>query len=424
MRVKNCARDERGATIVLVALAMTALCGMVVLVVDVGGLLTLRRQMVTAADSAALAAAQSCAVNDAAGAAGQADGLATANQADASVTSFDTTDCGTASEGDVSVTYAAPKELAFAPIIGAPSERPVSASATAIWGPTMGVAPMPIELSINPAGEIDCAYAPVDTECAYWHDNNARPEWENSSHWGWLNLEESDMSPGDSCSSAGSSTRRGWIEATLQTELTITDDYSLVCADSGHSSSAWSEVRSQIGKIKYFPVNDPALMVTTSSREKYAIIGFIPLRIEDALRGNDPEAIGTPGDSGHCSGTHTFPNGSVFDLDTLGCYSGSPMATSDLEISLGKGKKDTVYQNGTDYSYNSTTHEVSWFAAAAPNADVSFSYTMAGIPGRCGVHDSDPNGICLVLSWQGPRVAGSVPGGSADFGLRAVRLDG
>lgn len=417
-------RDERGATVVLVALSMTALSGMLVLVVDVGGLLTLRRQMVTAADSAALAAAQSCALNDAAGASGQADALASANQSDATVTEFEATDCGMSSEGEVSVSYSAPKELTFAPIIGAPSSRPVSARATAIWGPVAGVAPMPIELSINPAGDIDCAYAPLDTECAYWHDNNARPEWHNSSHWGWINIAASDQSPGNSCPNAGSSTRRDWIEGSLLTELTIKGGYSLVCADSGHSSSSWAEVHSQIGKIKYFPINDPALMVTTNGREKYAIIGFIPLRIEDVLRGNDPEAIGTPGDSGSCSGTHTFRNGDLFDLDAMGCYSGSPIATSGLEISIGKGKKGTVYQNGTDYSYNTTTHEVSWFGGTATSADVSFSYTMAGIPGKCGVQDSDPNGICLVLSWQGPRVAGSVPGAAADFGLRAVRLDG
>jgi hypothetical protein len=417
-------QDECGATIVLVALAMTALCGMVVLVVDVGGLLTLRRQMVTAADSAALAAAQSCAMNDAAGAQGQADGLASANQSDAEVTSFATTGCGTSSDGDVDVTYAAPKELTFAPIIGAPSSRPVSASATAIWGPVAGVAPMPIELSINPAGDIDCAYAPLDTECAYWHDNSARPEWTNSSHWGWINIGASDQSPGNSCPNAGSSTRRAWIDGTLLTEMTIEDGMSLVCADSGHSSSSWSEVHSQIGKIKYFPVNDPARMVTTNGREKYAIIGFIPLRIEDVLRGNDPEAIGTPGDSGGCSATHTFKNGDLFDLDSLGCYSGSPIATSGLKISVGKGRRGTVFQNGTHYSYNTTTHEVSWFTGTASSASVSFSYTMAGIPGKCGVQASDPNGICLVLSWQGPRIAGSVPGAAADFGLRAVRLDG
>ena len=110
--------DESGVTIVIVALALLALCGMLVLVVDVGGLLTLRRQMVTAADSAALAAAQSCAADEPAEASDQADLLATQNQPDATQQDFSTTNCGTASEGSASVSYGAPKTLNFAPILG------------------------------------------------------------------------------------------------------------------------------------------------------------------------------------------------------------------------------------------------------------------------------------------------------------------
>ena len=136
--------DESGVTIVIVTMALMAICGMLVLVVDVGGLLNLRRKMVTAADSAALAAAQSCAEEEAAEASDQATALATANQADATQQSFATTNCGTASEGSASVSYAAPKTLAFAPILGYDDETDVDAQATAIWGPTGGDTPMPI----------------------------------------------------------------------------------------------------------------------------------------------------------------------------------------------------------------------------------------------------------------------------------------
>ena len=52
--------EERGATVVIVILSLFALFGMIVLVVDVGGLLYARRGMVNASDAAALAAAQSC----------------------------------------------------------------------------------------------------------------------------------------------------------------------------------------------------------------------------------------------------------------------------------------------------------------------------------------------------------------------------
>ena len=52
-------RDESGVTLVIVALCLIALFGMLVLVVDVGGLLLNRREMVNASDAAALAAAKS-----------------------------------------------------------------------------------------------------------------------------------------------------------------------------------------------------------------------------------------------------------------------------------------------------------------------------------------------------------------------------
>src|SRR3954470_2764520 len=52
--------DQSGVTMVIVALCLIALMGMLVLVVDVGGLLWNRRAMVNASDAAALAAAKSC----------------------------------------------------------------------------------------------------------------------------------------------------------------------------------------------------------------------------------------------------------------------------------------------------------------------------------------------------------------------------
>ena len=77
--------DERGATLLIVALSMVAIFGMVVLTVDLGGLLVKRRGMVNASDAAALAAAESFATNQASAnnqgpAQSQADTYATQNQ--------------------------------------------------------------------------------------------------------------------------------------------------------------------------------------------------------------------------------------------------------------------------------------------------------------------------------------------------------
>jgi len=52
--------DQSGVTMVIVALCLIALMGMIVRVVDGGGLLWNRRAMVNASDAAALSDAQSC----------------------------------------------------------------------------------------------------------------------------------------------------------------------------------------------------------------------------------------------------------------------------------------------------------------------------------------------------------------------------
>lgn len=416
-------RDERGGVIIVVALALAAIMGMTVLVVDVGGLLTLRRRMVLAADAAALAAAQSCGLEQAFDAGPQADALAEANQADALPTKFETEDCGGSSSGRVEVGYAAPKTLVFAPVIGAAETKPVSAEAEAIWGPAGGVTPVPIEVSIDPNGQIDCVYKDLGTTCAYWHDNNARDEFGNSSNWGFMNLELANASFGESCPSAGTDQRRDWITGAADLDIRLTDGLSLICADSGHSNNSWfSALQSQIGQVKYFPVNDPAQMELTGGKEKYAIIGFVPLQIDDVLRGNDPAAIGVPGDSGSCRESYGFRNGAQLDLDGLSCVGVADVITN-LTITRRQRGSTTVYQEGTHYTFDPNSHLVTWFSGNT-DATVEFDWSAAGSEGKCGSRSPDPNGVCLVLSWQGVRVAGSLPGSGADFGLRAVRLDG
>lgn len=415
--------DESGVTIVIVTMALLAICGMLVLVVDVGGLLTLRRQMVTAADAAALAAAQSCAENQPAEASDQATLLATANQDEASQQSFSTTNCGTSSEGSASVEYEAPKSLAFAPILGYPDERPVAAEATAIWGPTGGDTPMPIEFSIDPNGLIPCVYQEIGTECNYWWDNSNNHDLTGSSSWGFMNLATAGIAPDASCPNSGTADRRDWIYGNADALLTVVGTHTYVCVDGGHSNSSWMEaLQNQVGKIKHFPVNDPDAMIRTEGREKYAIVGFVALRVESVLRGNDPAAVGTPGTSGRCRATHSFSLNSTFDLDSLGCYISADTITN-LVLESGRGRRTTTHQEGTDYTFDPNSHVISWFGPPTANVSITFDWAQAGSAGKCGSRPSDPNAICLSASWQGVQVGGSLPGNGADFGMRAVRLD-
>ncbi|MGH2730448.1 MAG: pilus assembly protein TadG-related protein [Actinomycetota bacterium] len=417
--------DESGAVLVIVALCLFALVGMVVLVVDVGGLLTMRRTMVTAADAAALAAAGSCGRDDAAGAPGMADDFAQANVASATRLVFQATDCGTGASGEVTVKYQAPKDLFFAPLLGAPDSRPVSATATAIWGPAGGISPVPIEFSVDATGKLPCVLQPIGSQCNYWHDNSSDYDLGNSSSWGFMNLNEWDVDPEASCSSAGTDERREWITGDLLSNVIIQNSPAYVCVDTGHSTSSWYDaLSSQIGRIKYFPINDPdAMILSPAGKAKWAVIGFAALKIDAVLKGNDPEAVGIPGSTGNCTTTNSFTAGSELDLDMLpACYPAGPDDITNLVLSTKKNGKTTIYQPDLDYEFDADTHVVTWLVDAVPDVKVAFDWANEDTPGKCGFHDPDPNGVCIVASWQGAQVGGSLPGGGQDFGLRAVRL--
>ncbi|MGH2756929.1 MAG: pilus assembly protein TadG-related protein [Actinomycetota bacterium] len=427
MRMMRLLRDdERGATIALVAICLMAFMGMVVLVVDVGGLLTLRRRLVTAADSAALAAAQSCAKMNAVEAPGQADDLATANVSDAVRDLYTHENCGTESSGEVTARYHSIRTLTFAPVIGGPAERQVAAQASAIWGPAGGASPVPIEFSVTPAGVLPCSNQEVGTECAYWHDNSTDFGLNDSSSWGFMNLAAWGVDPDASCPNSGSSDRADWIDGSERTNSKIESRPTFVCIDSGHSSSSWYEaLRNQMGKIKFFPINDPDQMIRTAGKEKYAVIGFTALRVDLVLKGNDVEAVGSPGGSGRCTAKHSFTPNEALNLDLLGCYSTTLDSITNLQLSKTSGRSTTVYQPGVDYTYDDQTHMVTWTTNAVQDVAIEFDWTAAGSPGKCGIRKPDPNAVCLVVSWQGIQVGGSLPGAdNPDFGLRAVRLSG
>src|SRR5205085_4772434 len=149
MMLRARTHDERGATIVIVGLMLVAIMGMLALVTDVGGLIAMKRRVVTATDSAALASAQSFARNQG-GLCGSAGGNATAlasannfaqdNVSNASSVSF-TPDCH---DKSVEVSYKAPVHFFFAKVIGAGSGDEVPATSTAIWGPVGRARPAPI----------------------------------------------------------------------------------------------------------------------------------------------------------------------------------------------------------------------------------------------------------------------------------------
>jgi len=426
-------KSERGAALLIVVLSLVAIMGMLVLTVDLGGMLVKRRSMVNAADSAALAAAGSCAKTEGATQAQQeADALAVDNVSNAAQDSFTITPDCDASKGSVSLQYHGAQPLFFAPILGFGDQTTVKAAATAIWEPAGGGNPVPIEFSLD-GGSIPCKDQPIGTECNYWYDQNNN-NFGSSSNWGFMNLDRWNVPADLACPNAGASQIRDWISGNDPVKVTLNQTPpTYVCVTSGVQTQSWfSTLFDQIGDIKQFPINDPAGMILTQGKEKYDIIGFTALQIENVLHGNDPVAIGTQAANGNCHPSHDFkapPPNDTWDLDGQACNVSNLTYPNDLTKDypkLSKGSTDFVYGTapgpGVDYLYDPSTHVITWLMNQdVNNVKVEWDWSTPATPGKCGTHAPDPNAVCLVTTWQGYQIGGS-GGGSQDFGLRAIRL--
>jgi hypothetical protein len=98
----------------------------------------------------------------------------------------------------------------------------------------------------------------IGDTCAFWYDNK---DTMGSANWGFMNLDQWNVPPGENCSNAGSSSRSDWI-ANGYPDLRSLNGAppgsapTYVCNDTGHSTRDWSDLFDQKGQIKMFPVND------------------------------------------------------------------------------------------------------------------------------------------------------------------------
>ncbi len=427
-------RDEDGAVLIVVILLMVALLGMVVLTVDVGGLLSFRRHLVTAADAASLAAAIDCA-GTGSNPTGRADTLAAANVPTAQrVGALQFTpagSCGTPS-GQVTVSYKGTRDLVFAPVLGIDTAD-VASTASALWGPAGTGNGVPIMTKTDWLHACGVPNAPVGTECSFWlndHDDLG------GAQWSWMNLEAWDVAADHNCPAGGAHDRGDWIRNGYPDPLPLNyPDPTYVCTDTGHAAANFSDFVAIEGKMRIFPVNDPAGQVDKNGNpcpdpctpDKYDILGWIPLQVTDVLHGNDPAAVGTAGGSGDCAKNHNFKRNDQLDLDGLtGAGCPSPLVPDTITPNPPGllSKKGVPFTLNVDYRYDSLTHVATWLRANTSGVDIKFHWVKASVPGKCGLHAPDANGICLVTTWEGPQEGGHDPGGGEDFGLRGVRLSG
>jgi hypothetical protein len=248
-------------------------------------------------------------------------------------------------------------------------------------------------------------------------------------------------------------------------------DPTYVCSSPGASKSNIDNLQSITGQIREFPINcpfpgdAPACQTGTHGQvdkngalcypcptqpDKYDMVSFAPLQIESVLRGDDPAASGSkgiPSQSGHCVDTHGFRRTSTtFNIDQLTkndpinnmlCPNGQATTTLTPGTPF-VYSGSTVYHasnvNGCtltcDYSWDPSTHIITWLTPITGNATVTvtidYMWTIPGTPdiqGYCGVHDPDPNAVCLLLSWQGPQAGGNLTSNPGyNFGLRGIQL--
>ncbi|MFN2526081.1 MAG: pilus assembly protein TadG-related protein [Actinomycetota bacterium] len=417
-------RNEKGAVLIIVVLAITGLLGMVALVVDVGALLSMKRRVVTAADAAALAAAQACAKPYESGAAqSQANDLAARNVSSAEVVSFSATGCGVSDSGEVRVSYKAPQQLYFAAIIGGPNGVDVSAQASARWGVAKAANPVPFGINSTDLRACGVPLAPVGTECAFWHD----PGDLGNAQFRVLDFNQWDEAAGDDCSRPRANRMRQWMDRGFPTPLSLNYPApTYVCAVESVQTSVWSSLRGRTGAVLHIPVNNPAGQVDRNGSlapppqiaHKHSIIGFTPLRVIELMDGDDPDAVGQLTREADCSGPTDLDPLEQFLLDATGCYV-PPATISNLKLAKG----DVVFTEGVDYIFDPVTRTVQWIGAEpVNNVTVSFHWTQLGFAGRCGMRAPNADAKCLVVEWTGSRTGGFDPRGGANFGLFAVRL--
>jgi hypothetical protein len=446
--------------------------GMVVLVVDVGGLLWNRRAMVNAADAAALAAAKTCVLptgtgpgTDAyppgiVGAEQAADDYARANSSGADTSAQNiipptsTSNCDSSDEGYVTVQYGANQQLFFAGIFGK-GQGHVTTQATAIWGPAGAVNPMPIVIYQDSFQ--NCHFEAIDPTktCYVWEDNsNTSPgsafglldlRTDNPSQYGWNSV------AGAGCSDPGVLVDQ-WI--TQYPDNAVGDlpvnypNPTYVCRVNGIAQSVWADFAQLKNQILFFPINrcDDVLpgnpfgqLLPNSTSEaacattpgQYDIIGFFAAKLINIYVPNQVKA-----GSGNCTGTRSFPGPnnpffvySQFEAtQTPVCPSTAPDQISNVVI-------DKVHNNdpgpapveGTDYIVDYTNPadpQITWLPGGPANENQPFNITFNwSTNGTCGIPPTNNSAHCLVLQPVQVQIGGSHPGGGGvDGGVEAIKL--
>lgn len=257
--------DERGVVAIAVILLSVGLFGAAALAIDVGAVLMTRRQMVTASDAAALAAAARCAEN------GSNQYIAALDTAHANIAEADpvgAVTCDSASKS-VTVSYETSRALAFAPIVGIDTST-ITTQATAIWRPALNAVPLPLVMGAESSPCVSTQSPALGTSCSYWFTQDSSGA---SGNWGFVDL--SSINDTAKCGGGSHSVVSEIYDNETIYELNATGG-TPVCRSTGDPKRLWEALATQIGTMRAFPVIEGSVI----ERHAFPIVGFAPLRID------------------------------------------------------------------------------------------------------------------------------------------------
>jgi len=407
MRVAPPPLDERGAVVVLVAILLVVLFGMVVLVIDVGSLLVLKGRMGTAADSASLAAAQSCAVEQGDVAAqAEANEVALGNLGGvpgAESNSFVPSPSCAEPSGSVSVSYSGEQSMYFAPVLGFDAVATVGDSASAMWGPATIAEPIPIVLNS------DCK-----SRCSYWYEPDPENGIERDDTFGFVDLAAWRTLRGQQAPRCRNSSNAlpNWIRGIQVIEVPLGQPPASACPIAG--SGDWEDaIVEQYGLSRSLVINNSDQMVAG----QYAAMGFVPLVVESLTAPTffDVEEVCATVTIEHLEPDQVVP----LTLDVLACLLEYGL-TADIRLRVFPEDLDWIFEEDPD----TPLYLFTWLDEAADNVRIEIVVTVQEADGgECAPPVPSEDSRCLTVTYEGPKVGGREPDGSApDFGLRAIRL--
>ncbi len=321
------------------------------------------------------------------------------------------------------------------------------ASAVAISVGPQHAVPIALERS-QLQGACGVPDAETGDECAVWFSTTSTI---GDANWAFVNLNRWDVRPAATCSLSDVGSRGEYIRfgySSLQVDDTVP---TYVCADDDVPTVNFRDLvaLARSHDVRPFPVSDCAQELDAGGSpvpcgagapDKRAIVGFAPFRVGKVLKGNDPQAIGTPGTPGFCGVRAADPNAICLVLRSgrfrhqpdAAIRDGSPgsdFVGDNIDERWGKGQVvATQIQPGGEATLwvrvENDGRVLERFAVSAPGAfegwRVKFSYlgdnvTSAIRAGRYHTPLMAPDAFVLLKLRMHP-------GGGQPLGSRAIAL--